>query len=160
MSFDPTQVTEDEADAIWIALHGLREIGSLRTRILGLDLGAKFGWALVDADGNVIESGWYDTVRRGESDGMGRLRFKRALHDLIESANPTAVWYEDPKGRFRGHGGKNIIRQIGVLEAELTEREVPYGSVHQTTLKRFATGKGNASKDDMRAALAERFVDK
>lgn len=153
MTFDPTHITEDEVDAAWIALHGAREIGG---RILGFDLGGTFAWAHADR-GKILDSGWYNTVRRGEGSGMARLRFKRAIRDLLNTMQPTAVWYEKAEGRFRGHGGKNVIAQIGILEAELTEMKIPYGCVHQAELKSFATGRGNASKEAMREALAARF---
>lgn len=153
--FDPATITDDEVDAIWVALHAVEEVLVSGT-VLGLDLGTRFGFALANEHGEVIESGWYNTKRSGESDGMARLRFKRALLDMIEAMDPTCVYYEIP-GAFKGHGGKVIARQTGILEAELTELEVPYGGVHLATLKKFATGKGNAKKDAMRTALIERF---
>ena len=100
MEPDLTNATEDEVDAIWIALHGSREIGG---HVLGFDLGAKFAWAHANG-GRVLDFGWSNTVRRGEGDGMGRLRFKRAIRDLIDTVQPTAVWYEKAEGRFRGGG--------------------------------------------------------
>lgn len=153
--FDPRRIVEDEVDAIWVALHAVDDV-LVKGKVLGLDLGTRFGFALANHLGFIEESGWYNTKRSGESEGMARLRFKRALVDMVKAMEPTLVYYEIP-GAFKGHGGKVIFRQIGILEAELTEMKVPYGGVHLATLKKFATGRGNAKKDDMRAALIERF---
>lgn len=46
-------------------------------------------------------------------------------------------------------------RAQGIVRMTLAERKIPYVAVPPATLKKFATGKGNAKKDAMRAAWLE-----
>ena len=144
------EMDDNEVDAIWMGRFGWDDLKA--DRILSLDLGTRIGFAL-HVDGQLSDSGWYDTARKGG--GMKMLRFKQFLVDLLKTGRPTAVFYERIPFQ-RGAGREVILRQCGIMEVMLEEQDTPYAEVHPATLKKFATGRGNASKDEMREALMVR----
>ena len=145
-------MNHNEVDATFVALYGAEQADT--PVVLGLDLGSSFGWCIV-TEGEITESGWYPTTIKGEGGGMHLLRFKTYLTSIINEYKPGAVFYETVPFQ-KGRGREIILRQTGILELELTDRGLPYGAVHVSTLKKFATGSGRASKDQMRAALFAR----
>ena len=128
-----------------------------RSCILALDLGTTTGWALRSHDG-LITSGTVG-FRPGRFDGGGMryLRFTNWLTELDRLSGPVeAIWFEE----VRNHKGVDASHVYGGLMATLTAwaelRGVPYEGVPVGTIKRFATGKGNANKDAMIAAARAR----
>jgi hypothetical protein len=122
-----------------------------------LDLGTTTGWALHGADG-LITSGTV-SFRPGRFDGGGMryLRFANWLGELDRLSGPIAtIWFEE----VRRHAGTDAAHVYGGLMATLTAwaelRGVPYEGVPVGTIKRHATGKGNADKDAMIAATRAR----
>ncbi|WP_084864181.1 crossover junction endodeoxyribonuclease RuvC [Salibaculum halophilum] len=125
--------------------------------ILALDFGTTTGWAIRGLDG-VITSGTA-SFRPGRYDGGGMryLRFTNWLGELDRLSGPiAAIWFEE----VRRHAGTDAAHVYGGLMATLTSwaelRGVPYEGVPVGTIKRFATGKGNANKDAMIAAARAR----
>ena len=133
--------------------------GQLHTTptILALDLGTTTGWAL-RAPGGLITSGTVSfRPSRYDGGGMRYLRFTNWLTELDRLSGPiAAIWYEE----VRRHAGTDASHIYGGLMATLTSwaelRGVPYQGVPVGTIKRFATGKGNAKKDAMIAAARDR----
>lgn len=125
-----------------------------RSSTLALDLGTKTGWAL-DCDGRAVSGVWDLKGGRYEGGGMRYLRFRRMLEEA-HAANPfQMVFFEE----VRRHLGTDAAHIYGGLLATLTawceERKIAYGGVPVATIKRHATGKGNADKGAMvRAARA------
>jgi hypothetical protein len=127
--------------------------------ILALDLGTTTGWALRSHDG-LITSGTA-SFRPGRYDGGGMryLRFTSWLTELDRLSGPiAAIWFEE----VRRHAGTDAAHVYGGLMASLTSwgelRGVPYEGVPVGTIKRHATGKGNAPKQAMiDAARAKGF---
>ena len=125
--------------------------------LLALDLGTTTGWALRSRDG-LITSGTVG-FRPGRFDGGGMryLRFTNWLTELDRLSGPVAaIWFEE----VRRHAGTDAAHVYGGLMASLTSwaelRGVAYEGVPVGTIKRHATGKGNASKDAMIAAARAR----
>ena len=121
--------------------------------LLALDLGTTTGWALRAPDG-MITSGTA-SFRNGRFDGGGMryLRFTNWLTEMDRLAGPIAtIWFEE----VRRHAGTDAAHVYGGLMATLTAwaelRGVPYEGIPVGTIKRHATGKGNANKDAMIAA--------
>ena len=124
---------------------------------LALDLGTTTGWALRGFDG-LITSGTA-SFRPGRFDGGGMrfLRFINWLTELDRLSGPiAAIWFEE----VRRHAGTDAAHVYGGLMATLTAwaelRGVPYQGVPVGTIKRHATGKGNADKEAMIAAARAR----
>lgn len=125
--------------------------------ILALDLGTTTGWALRAADG-LINSGTV-SFRPGRFDGGGMryLRFTNWLTEIDRLSGPIeAIYFEE----VRRHVGTDAAHVFGGLLAVLTSwgelRGVPYQGVPVGTIKRHASGKGNANKQAMIDAARER----
>ena len=125
--------------------------------LLTLDLGTQTGWALRGRDG-VITSGTVSfRPQRFEGGGMRYLRFKRWLDELaLVAGEPQAVYFEE----VRRHAGVDAAHAYGGFFGQLTawceQRAIPYQGVPVGTLKKHATGRGNADKGAMIAAMQAR----
>lgn len=118
---------------------------------LALDLGTTTGWAL-GASG--FHSGTISLKpSRFEGGGMRFLRFRRWLEEI---GRVDAVYFEE----VRRHRGVDAAHVYGGLMGQLTawceETSIPYLGVPVGTIKRHATGKGNADKEAMIAAVKAR----
>lgn len=121
--------------------------------ILALDLGTLTGWATSNAQG-MIHSG-VQSFRPGRFDGGGMryLRFSNWLGEIDRLAGPfDRVCFEE----VRRHAGTDAAHIYGGLMATLTHwcelRSLPYEGVPVGSIKKYATGKGNAPKEAMIAA--------
>lgn len=121
------------------------------TQILALDMATKTGWASQGMSG-VQEF----TLNRGESPGMRFLRFRAWLNNmysLIPGLN--VIVYEQAHHR----GGYATSLCVGLVTETLAfaaDKNIETMPVHSATLKKWATGKGNANKDAMMKA-AKKF---
>jgi hypothetical protein len=125
--------------------------------ILALDLGTTTGWALRSFDGLITSGTVSFKPGRYDGGGMRYLRFSTWLTELDRLSGPIAtIWFEE----VRRHAGTDASHVYGGLMATLTAwgelRGVPYQGVPVGTIKRHATGKGNANKDAMIAAARAR----
>lgn len=119
--------------------------------IIAFDLGTHCGWASRGFKG-VIRSGVeHLTTKRDQGGGMRYLRFKQFLEKnlLGNPGEDLIVVYEE----VRRHQGVAAAHVYGGLKAILIyiceENNIPYESVPVQTIKKFATGKGNAGKPQM-----------
>lgn len=121
--------------------------------ILTLDLGTVTGWALRHND--VVTSGTQSfKPQRYEGGGMRYLRFARWLNEILLSVGSIdALYFEE----VRRHVGTDAAHVYGGLLAHLTawceSQSIPYQGVPVGTIKKHATGKGNASKEQMLEAM-------
>jgi Holliday junction resolvasome RuvABC endonuclease subunit len=121
------------------------------TYIIGVD-------PSLTATGYCYDSAWAATVTYPKGcDGDARLS---ALWEQLENAlpverEPSYAVIEDLPTHGMGAGKTGMAQ--GVVRLLLREFNIPYTAVTPATLKKFATGKGNASKPDMRMALYQRW---
>jgi Holliday junction resolvasome RuvABC endonuclease subunit len=125
--------------------------------ILALDLGTQAGWAVRDHEGAVTSGSECFKPQRFEGGGMRYLRFKRWLTEIKQSCDGIdAVYFEE----VRRHAGVDAAHAYGGFMAHLTawceHHQIPYQGIPVGTIKKHATGKGNASKDQMIAAAKMR----
>lgn len=128
-----------------------------RTTVLALDLGTTTGWALRTPEGLIAHGFVSFKSQRFEGGGMRYMRYRRWLTDMKATvAAPQglgAVYFEE----VRRHLGVDAAHVYGGLLATLTawceHHQIPYQGVPVGTIKRHATGKGNASKADVIAAM-------
>lgn len=117
--------------------------------ILALDLGTKCGHAMGLPDGAVVSGVWDLSSRRFEGGGMRFLRFRQKLEEIHAATPLTAVVFEEVR-RHMGVDAAHVYGGLlGHLSAWCEERDIPYQGIPVGTIKRHATGKGNASKEMM-----------
>lgn len=125
-------------------------IAEVRDTILALDLGTATGWALRRPDGVILSGTASFKPSRYEGAGMRFLRFAQWLDSM---GLPEAVYFEE----VRRHRGVDAAHCYGGLLATLTAwceaRSIPYAGIPVGTIKASTTGKGNASKEAMIAAI-------
>ncbi len=125
--------------------------------LLCLDLGTATGWALIGERGSIASGTARFQPRRFEGGGMRYLRFKRWLTETKNVAGRIdAIYFEE----VRRHAGVDAAHAYGGFLAHLTawceHHAIPYEGVPVGTIKRFITGKGNADKKTVIAAITAR----
>lgn len=126
--------------------------------ILAIDPGTQLGWAFRDRLG-LITSGTINLKGgRFEGGGMRFLRFRHWLDEMWHDQGPWAAVYFEEVRRHMGVDAAHIYGGIiAVLTAVCEEAKVPYGGIPVGTIKKMATGKGNANKEMMLKAAREQF---
>ncbi|WP_420818892.1 hypothetical protein [Oleisolibacter albus] len=125
--------------------------------ILALDLGTVMGWALRAGDGTIVSGTEAFRQDRWSGGGMRYLRLRRWLGEIATTTGGIGlIVYEE----VRRHAGTDAAHVYGGFLATLTawceDRTVAYEAVPVGTIKRFATGKGNAGKQAVIAAIRAR----
>ena len=128
--------------------------------IFALDLGTITGWALRAPEGQIAHGFVSFKSQRFEGGGMRYLRFRRWLTEMKATVAGTqglgAVYFEE----VRRHMGVDAAHVYGGLLATLTawceHHQIPYQGVPVGTIKRHATGKGKAGKEEVIAAMRSR----
>ena len=133
-------------------------------RVIAIDPGTSCGYAYTDTGTVCVEqSGVLDLKpRRHEGGGMRCVRMKSllwALASTFPAGDVGALFYEE----VRGHRGTDAAHIYGgiiaVIAAFCEERSIPYRGIPVGTIKKRATGKGNASKAQMIESAQERWGD-
>jgi Holliday junction resolvasome RuvABC endonuclease subunit len=129
----------------------------MTTTILALDLGTTTGWALRGSDGHITSGSESFRPQRFEGGGMRYLRFRRWISEVQESVSEIQFLYFE---EVRRHVGVDAAHAYGGFLATLTawceHHQIPYQGVPVGTIKKHATGKGNASKEEMVASVRAR----
>jgi Holliday junction resolvasome RuvABC endonuclease subunit len=131
-----------------------RTARSTRLVVLALDLGTTTGWALRSRDGQIAHGFVNFKPQRFEGGGMRYLRFKRWLSEITGAVGEIhSVYFEE----VRRHSGVDAAHVYGGLMATLTtwceHHNVPYQGIPVGTIKKHATGKGNAGKAEVIASM-------
>ena len=134
-------------------------VGAASTALLALDLGTRTGWALQERNGRICSGSQPFRPQRYEGGGMRFLRFQRWLTELSRAAAPSTglaidqVVFEE----VRRHAGVDAAHAYGGFLGQLgsfcEHHHIPYQGVPVGTIKRFITGKGNASKAEVITAI-------
>ena len=135
--------------------------------VLALDLGTTMGYAL-RADDRIYSGTWLFQPRKSEGKGMRFLRFAKELERLHEEYDIDDVFYEEVMSHTRRddkgfHFATKAAQIYGGFVAVLTGwcevKGIGYTGVGVSTIKKYATGKGNAKKDVMIAMAKARGWD-
>ena len=123
------------------------------TATLALDLGTTTGWAIRTGDSHITSGSQSFKPGRFEGGGMRFLRFRQWLTETkAASEGLRAIYFEE----VRRHLGVDAAHAYGGFLATLTawceHHQIPYQGVPVGTIKKHATGKGNASKEAMLAS--------
>ncbi len=128
-----------------------------RRTVLALDLGTTTGWALRSCAGAVTSGTMTFKPSRFEGGGMRYLRFQRWLdevNDLVGSLE--RVVFEEVRRHVSTDSSHAYGGFLATLTAWCEQKSFPYEGVPVGTIKRYATGKGNANKAAMIAAMRAR----
>src|SRR5690606_20066362 len=100
---------------------------------------------------------WNLTPRRDESKGMRLIRLQAKLNELREYGVGLLVF--EAVRAAGGHLNAAIVQAEiqGVVKAWAETAGIEYRGYSSSEIKRFATGKGNAKKQDMIHAAIHKF---
>ncbi len=122
--------------------------------LLALDLGTTTGWALRTPDRRIVSGSQSFKPKRFEGGGMRFLRFARWLDELQTlSGGLHMLAFEEVRRHASTDAAHAYGGFLGQLSAWCEQRQIPYQGVPVGTIKKHATGKGNANKDAMLAAV-------
>jgi hypothetical protein len=122
--------------------------------LLALDLGQQTGWALRAASGLITSGSHGFKPGRFEGGGMPLLRFAGWLSELHGRAGPLGrVMFEEVRAHKGTAAAHTYGAFLGQLSAWCESHGVAYQGVPVATIKKHATGKGNAGKDLVIAAM-------
>jgi Holliday junction resolvasome RuvABC endonuclease subunit len=115
--------------------------------VLALDLGSRTGFAILKDERIIIGTRKLKHDKRAS--GRRFLDFRNWLVQIIKAHNIYVVFFE----RVYRHSGTEAAHVYGAfmytLAAVCEELSVKCTGIPVGTIKKFATGKGNASKEDM-----------
>ena len=129
-------------------------------RIIAIDPGSKCGWAIrtETSAGVSYDSGTWDlSARRHEGGGMRFLRVRKYLGELL-AAGADALVYEEVRRHMSTDAAHVYGGIVAVVQAECESRAIPYKGIPVGTIKKQATGKGNADKVAMLAAARAKWA--
>lgn len=119
--------------------------------ILALDIATHTGWCTKTSHGT-----WKLSALRDESKGMKLIRFKKHLKEICALEEIHMIIFEMSSGQHRGAlGVQNEL--IGIMKLFCEENGIMYASFPSSTIKKHATGKGNANKEMMIKAAQEKL---
>jgi hypothetical protein len=154
MAVSTLRAVRSEARAISVPALALASGDPTGNAILALDLGQRTGWAVRNSDGAIASGTAEFRPGRFEGGGMVFLRFRAWLQEVDETAGGIgAVYFEE----VRFHRGVTAAHAYAGYLAHLTAWaemfKIPYRGVPVGTIKRHATGRGNADKEAVIAAV-------
>nr|WP_135470806.1 hypothetical protein [Crenalkalicoccus roseus] len=125
--------------------------------VLALDLGTTTGWALRSQDGGITSGTMTFRPGRFEGGGMRYLRFRGWLGEVANLSGGLArIAFEEVRRHVSTDSSHVYAGFLATLTAWCEQESIPYEGVPVGTIKRFATGKGNADKAAMVAAMRVR----
>ncbi len=146
-------------------------------RFLGLDLASSCGATFCDiipgqpvTAAQIVGGQWNLSIGNWDTQSIRLIRLKQ----FLEITGPDLIFYEEvkyvgqspPPGQkinltalvARAVTGAQVVHTMqGILVTWAEERGIPCQSIPIGTLKRYATGKGNANKVDMVEAANKQF---
>jgi len=125
--------------------------------VLALDLGTTTGWALRSQDGGITSGTMAFKPSRFEGGGMRYLRFRGWLAEIAGLSGGIArIAFEEVRRHVSTDSSHAYGGFLATLTAWCEQEAIPYEGVPVGTIKAFATGKGNANKAAMIAAIEAR----
>lgn len=132
----------------------------MTTAVLALDINAtKAGVALPTGRLLTLTAPTIQPIRAGRVEIGRRLTWWRAtLHDLFDTYRPDVVAVEDYAPHAPGSTGKFRTAEVAGIPRQLAHQHgaLLLDQVTPTELKKWATGSGVATKDDMVLAARDR----
>lgn len=111
---------------------------------IGIDLSTKTGIVQIGEYGNVQLA---KEITSNKKDPERMIEIVESITEIIEPNSKIAI-----EGFSYGSRGRGMSFQFGLgyaLRIELCKRNIPFLIVTPSQVKKYATGKGNTSKDNM-----------
>jgi len=126
--------------------------------IAALDLATTTGYASIAS--GIIESGIFK-CRTSLKDGWGAcfVRFRDWLREWLDTEKPEQLWYEDVRHFSSNDSAKAYCGLRAIVLIECETRCISVHPAGVSAVKKHFTGRGNATKQDMIDAAAERHKD-
>lgn len=122
-------------------------------RYVGIDPSTKLGFVALNEDGSVDEATEIQTDIKDDPQRFIQLANK--VLGRLKKNDSVAI-----EGFSYGSKGRGVSIQYGIgweIRSELVKREFTYQVVPPSSLKKFATGKGNCSKDALVLPIFKRW---
>lgn len=122
-------------------------------RFVGLDLSTKTGLVIIDESGNVLTE--KEITSKVKEDPQRMIDLTEQVLSHLEKDDVIAI-----EGFSYGSRGKGVSFQFGYgysVQIELYKRDFDFLIVSPSQVKKFATGKGNASKESMILPIYKRW---
>lgn len=126
--------------------------------VLALDLGNTTGWAVGNGNGGPAFGTWAVQPRRGESPGFRYIRLRAELEKVREAFPDLALVVYEAAHHRGGAATEVAVGCATTVQSWCAEKGIEHASVHTGRLKKWATGRGNASKELMSVAAVVRAV--
>lgn len=128
------------------------EARGTQMNLLALDLGTKTGWA-TRSRGHIASGTQSFTPGRFEGGGFRFLRFQQWLTGVYAVSGFEIVVFEEVRRHLSTDSAHAYGGYMATLTAWCEQTKIPYQGVPVGTIKKYACGKGNASKEEMIAAM-------
>jgi len=127
-------------------------------KILALDPATNCGFAHSDGPFGT----WDLSVRRDESAGMRLIRFRAKLEEIRKGVGVDTVFFEAARNCAPKMQGALVVQSElqGILKLWCQDFNIEYRGYSPSEIKKHATGKGNAGKDQMVAAAKRKWPEK
>jgi len=124
--------------------------------ILALDLGQNCGWAM-SVVGKIQSGVWSLKPTRFDSHGVRFLTFKRHLEFEIVIGSVDKIFFESVRKHIGTDAAHAYGGYVAIVQSVCLDNGIPYEGVPVQTIKKHATGKGNADKQQMVDAAIKQF---
>lgn len=119
--------------------------------ILALDVATKCGWCTASGSGT-----WDFSLKRDDSGGIRIIKFIQKLKETVIDDRIDLIVFE----RTAGFHKSALIIQAemhGAMKQFCHDSGIEYRAYSASEIKKFATGKGNAKKDQMIEAAIKTY---
>lgn len=114
--------------------------------ILGIDIGTTTGWSFVAEDGRVTET---ESKKFKAPTLAGRFMEARTLFETLIQQGCEVVYYERVRRFMSSQAALVYCGILAQLMIVCEESDIPLEELSPTEIKKFAIGKGKASKQEM-----------
>ena len=125
-------------------------------KILALDISANnTGWCIFE-DGKEVEVNSKSFSAFLSEYGMLFAEYEAWLTFILRTHKPDVVAYEDVNGGLQGKARYLLTGMNAITRKQIVKFGLPYLFYSATTIKKFMTDNGRASKEDMIQAAKDR----
>lgn len=146
-----------EGRRLFWALSALREGRKPPSGLLGIDPATHIGACWLDPSGKLVTERVNATPDRGENSAMRFAHFADGLRALLRLSGAEFVVFLQLNAMRNAKTARLLAGYEALVYLVCEEVGVGCLSVPEATVKKWATGNGHATKEEMTAAAVERF---